>query len=266
MSGIGFVGAGNMAGAMVDGLIRAGTPASQLACIGGNDPTGPALAARTGIRLATSPSELCRGAGVLVVAVKPNHLPAVGLTYAGHSRGMLVVSILAGRTLASLASAFPEARAVVRVMPNTPGQIGAGVSAWCSDRPLSPEDATSVAGILGALGSVHEVPESLMDAVTAVGGSGPGFVFEFTAALRGAAVAAGFPAQLADTFARLVVSGSGRLLEKGDDPEDLRNRVTSPGGTTAAGLAVFREAKLRDTVRDAVLAATKRGGELARDA
>lgn len=266
MTGIAFVGAGNMAGAMVDGLIRAGTPASQLACIGGNDPTGPALAARTGIRLASAPAELCNGAGVLVVAVKPNHLPSVGESYAEPSRGMLVVSILAGRTLASLGKAFPNARAVVRVMPNTPGQVGAGISAWCSDRPLGPQDAKSVTDILGALGAVHEVPESLMDAVTAVGGSGPGFVFEFTAALREAAIAAGFPADLADSFARAVVAGSGRLLESGGDPEDLRNRVTSPGGTTAAGLAVLRDAKLRDAVRDAVLAATKRGGELARDA
>lgn len=265
MTGIAFLGAGNMAGSMVDGLLRAGTPPALLACLGGAGSTAPALAARTGIRLATGPGDLCRGAGVLVVAFKPKHLPGAGTAFAESSRGMLVVSILAGRTLASLAAAFPNARAIVRAMPNTPGRIGAGISAWCADRQLSSNDRALVARILGALGEVHEVPEALMDAVTAVGGSGPGFVFEFTAALRAAAVEAGFPAGLADAFARSVVSGSGRLLERGGDPDALRDQVTSPGGTTAAGLEVLRNAAFRKIIRDAVLAATRRGGELAHD-
>ena len=264
MSGIAFIGAGNMAGAMVDGLLRAGTPPADLACLSGADPTGAALAQRTGIRLATGPEDLCRGANVLVVAFKPNHLETVGGAYSGPTNGVLVISILAGRTIASLKTAFPEARAIVRAMPNTPGRIGAGISAWCSDRPLSAEDGANVAKILGSLGVVHAVPEELMDAVTAVGGSGPGFVFEFTAALREAAVASGFPASLADAFARAVVAGSGRLLEGGVDPETLRNQVTSPGGTTAAGLEVLQNGNLRAMVRDAVLAAKRRGAELAK--
>jgi pyrroline-5-carboxylate reductase len=265
MTGIAFLGAGNMAGSMVDGLLRAGTPPSSLACLGGGGSTAAALAARTGIRLATGPADLCRGAGVLVVAFKPKHLPAAGPEFADPTRGILVVSILAGRTLASLASAFPGARAIVRAMPNTPGRIGAGISAWCANRPLTDADSAIVAALLGALGQVHEVPESLMDAVTAVGGSGPGFVFEFTAALREAAVEAGFPAGLADAFARSVVAGSGRLLEGGADPDALRDQVTSPAGTTAAGLEVLRKSAFRSIVRDAVLAATRRGGELSRD-
>lgn len=265
MSRIAFLGAGNMAGSMVDGLIRAGVPAAHLACLGGNDPTGAKLASRTGIRLATGPADLCRDAGVLVVAFKPNHLAAAGPLFAEPSRGMLVVSILAGRTLASLASAFPNARAVVRVMPNTPAQIGAGISAWCADRPLGDGDRGSVEKILSALGSHHELPEEMMDAVTAVGGSGPGFVFEFTAALRDAAVAAGFSGDLADAFARSVVSGAGRLLEGGRDPDALRDQVTSPGGTTAAGLEAFRRADFRGTVREAVLAARRRSSELSRE-
>ncbi|HEY5550484.1 MAG TPA: pyrroline-5-carboxylate reductase [Opitutaceae bacterium] len=265
MTGIAFLGAGNMAGSMVDGLLRAGTPPASLACLGGAGSTATALVARTGIRLATGAGELCRGAGVLVVAFKPKHLPIAGPAFAEASRGILVVSILAGRTLASLAAAFPGARAIVRAMPNTPGRIGAGISAWCTDRPLTDHDRALVARILGALGEVHEVPEALMDAVTAVGGSGPGFVFEFTAALRAAAVEAGFPEGLADAFARSVVAGSGRLLEGGGDPDALRDQVTSPAGTTAAGLEVLRNAAFRRIIRDAVLAATRRGGELARD-
>jgi pyrroline-5-carboxylate reductase len=265
MTGIAFLGAGNMAGSMVDGILRASTPPSALACLGGAGLSAAALAARTGIRLAIGPADLCRGAGVLVVAFKPKHLPAAAPAFAEVSAGMLVVSILAGRTLASLAAAFPKARAIVRAMPNTPGRIGAGISAWCADRPLNSDDRAAVDRILGALGEVHEVPEALMDAVTAVGGSGPGFVFEFTAALRDAAIEVGFPVGLADAFSRSVVAGSGRLLEGGVDPDALRDQVTSPAGTTEAGLDVLRKAAFREVIRNAVLAATRRGGELARD-
>ena len=265
MTGIAFLGAGNMAGSMVDGLLRAGIPPPSLACLGGGGTSASALAGRTGIRLANGPDDLCRGAGVLVVAFKPKHLPAAGPAFAKATNGMLVVSILAGRTLASLAAAFPGARAIVRAMPNTPGRIGAGISAWCADKSLDAEDRAQIDRILGALGEVHEVPEALMDAVTAVGGSGPGFVFEFTAALRDAAIDVGFPAGLADAFARSVVAGSGRLLEGGADPDALRDQVTSPAGTTAAGLEVLRKAAFGEVIRNAVLAATRRGGELARD-
>ena len=266
MSLIGFLGAGNMAGSMIDGLLRAGEPASSMACLGGSGSSASSLVARTGIMHARDTNELCGGADVIVVAFKPKHLASLSHSIADASRGKLVLSILAGKTLASLKSVFPNARAIVRAMPNTPGRIGAGVSAWCSNSKLPEADSGRVAQLLGALGSFHEVPESLMDAVTAVGGSGPGFVFEFTAALREAAVAAGFPSELADIFARSVVNGSGKLLEDGTDPETLRNQVTSPRGTTAAGLDVFAKADLRGIVRDAVLAATRRGGELSRDA
>lgn len=265
MSGIAFLGAGNMAGAMVDGLLRAGDPPPTISCLGGDGASAAALATRTGIRLAGDARDLCRDADVLVVAFKPRHLAPVVPAFAETTRGMLVVSILAGKTLHSLASVFPHARAIVRAMPNTPGRIGVGISAWCSDTALSAADDAAVIRLLGALGAVHKVPESLMDAVTAVGGSGPGFVFEFTAALREAAVAAGFPSSLADAFSRSVVSGSGRLLDGGADPEALRDQVTSPAGTTAAGLEVFQKANFRKIVRDAVLAATQRGSELARD-
>lgn len=265
MTGIAFLGAGNMAGSMVDGLLRSGAPASTIACFGGNDDTAARLGARTGIRVAPDPVDLCRGAGVLVLAFKPQHLATVDAALAGAAGGLLVVSILAGRPLAAISRAFPHARSVVRVMPNTPGRVGAGISGWCSAAPLPADDRAVVGKILGALGAAHEVPESLMDAVTAVGGSGPGFVFEFAAALREAAIEAGFPPNLADAFSRAAVTGAARLLEEGGDPDALRDQVTSPSGTTAAGLEVFRKSAFRSMVRDAVLAATRRGGELSRD-
>jgi pyrroline-5-carboxylate reductase len=250
---------------MVDGLLRAGVPPLEIACLGGGGTTASTLATRTGVRVATGTEDLCRDSDVLVVAFKPKHLATLDPAFANATRGMLVVSILAGRTLQSLAAAFPAARAIVRAMPNTPGRIGAGISAWCTDRALSDGDRKLVTKLLGALGTVHEVQEDLMDAVTAVGGSGPGFVFEFTAALREAAESAGFTRELADAFARAVVSGSGRLLEEGGDPDALRNQVTSPGGTTAAGLDAFRAADFRGIIRDAVLAAKNRGAGLARE-
>jgi pyrroline-5-carboxylate reductase len=262
-----FLGSGNMAAAIVDGLLaRGGRSPAELACLGGSGTSATRLTARTGIRLARDTGDLLAGADLLVVAFKPQHLASADPRLADLTAGRLVVSLLAGKRLATLARTFPRARALVRAMPNTPGRIGAGITGWCSAAPLAPADRRDVENLLAPLGSTHEVPEELMDAVTAVGGSGPGFVFEFTAALRDAALAAGLPGALATDFARRVVAGAGRLLEAtDDDPETLRQQVTSPHGTTAAGLASLAAADFRGAVRGAVEAARARAEQLARD-
>lgn len=266
MPRISFLGSGNMASAIVAGVLSKNVaPVADLACLGGNDPTGAALSARTGIRLAKDVVDLCAAADTVVVAFKPQNLADADPRLAEATRGKLVISILAGKKLATLAKTFPHARGLVRAMPNTPGAIGAGITGWCSLAPLSESDRATVLGVLGALGVVHSFPEEMIDSVTALGGSGPGFVFEFAAALREAGVAAGFTRELAAEFATEVLLGSAKLLKQtGEDADILRDRVTSPNGTTYAGLQAMKSANFRDTIRATILAARDRSIELAK--
>jgi pyrroline-5-carboxylate reductase len=267
MPRISFLGSGNMASAIAAGVIaKKVAPVADLACLGGNDPTGAALSARTGIRLAKDVVDLCSGADAVVVAFKPQNLADADPRLAEATRGKLVISILAGKKLSSLSKKFPHARAIVRAMPNLPGSIGAGIVGWSSLAPLSESDSAIAFGVLGALGAVHSFPEEMLDSVTALGGSGPGFVFEFAAALREAGVAAGFTRELAAEFATEVLLGSAKLLKQsGEDADVLRDRVTSPKGTTYAGLEAMKSAKFRDIMRATILAARDRSRELSKD-
>ena len=266
MSKIAFLGAGNMASAIVDGLLGRQTAKSDLICYGGADNTAATLAARTGITAASSLEELTADFDTLVVAFKPQHLAAADPRFERWTTGKLVVSILAGKRLSSLGRAFPRARNVVRTMPNTPGQIGAGITAWCSRDPLADTDRAIVKGLLDALGQSVEVPENDLDAVTGLSGSGPAYVFEFAAALRDAGVAAGLTRPAAEKLAIETLLGSARLLaRKNIEPEILRDQVTSPNGTTFAGLQRLKAGNFRDLIRETVLAATARSRELSQD-
>jgi pyrroline-5-carboxylate reductase len=265
---VAFVGAGNMAAAMVAGLVGpAGRRPEAIACIGGRGDSARLLCERTGIRKLASPRDLPEGGAALVLAIKPQKLPELDPVWQDLAAGRLVVSVLAGTTLATLRRRFPRARALVRAMPNTPGRIAAGVTAVAWEKPPSPRDADAASAILGGLGLLLEVPESQMDAVTGLSGSGPAYVFEFIAALRQAGEAAGLPAATARVLADQTVYGAARLLlESSGDPDALRVQVTSPGGTTAAGLRVLGERDFRGVIRETVLAATQRARELAADA
>lgn len=267
MAKIVFLGAGNMASAFVDGLLdqRAAQP-KDLACYGGADATAATLATRTGIQNAASIDELLAGADTLVVAFKPQHLADADPRFAELTAGKLVISILAGKKLASLARVFSRARNLVRTMPNTPGQIGAGITAWCSREPLAETDRQMVERILGALGKSVAVAENEMDAITAVSGSGPAYVFEFAAALRDAAMAAGLQPDVAHQLTVQTLLGSAQLLAKKNvEPETLRNQVTSPNGTTYAGLQRMAARDFRGMIRETVAAAKARSEELSKD-
>ncbi len=259
-----FLGAGTMASAMVDGLLaKRSVAAGDMAAICGPDPTGAALAARTGIRLAGTIDELVSGADAVVVAFKPQNLASADPRLAEATSGRLVISILAGKRLARLAESFPKARNIVRCMPNTPGRIGAGITAWCPMRELAPADRAIVGTVLGALGRAVELPEAQLDAVTGLSGSGPAYVFEFAAALRDAGIAAGLAPDAADSLARETLLGAARLLERdAKSPEKLRDEVTSPNGTTFAGLQCLSAGDFRGLIRRAVLAAKARSEEL----
>ncbi len=174
MPKIAFLGAGRMASAMVDGLLGKNVCApADLACNDGGDGTAQSLSARTGIAAASKLEALVNAADTLVLACKPQQLTELDAGLAEFSHGRLVLSILAGKRLARLAEVFPRARNLVRAMPNTPGQIGAGITAWCAFRPLVPADRATVDAILGALGKTVELAEPQLDAVTGLSGSGP---------------------------------------------------------------------------------------------
>jgi pyrroline-5-carboxylate reductase len=269
MNKIAFIGAGRMASAIVGGLLNSGAARpAQLACIGGADDTARVLAAASGITATDDLAALLAGADVVVLACKPQQLTGLDARLAGLTSGKLVLSILAGKRLARLAQTFPGARNLVRAMPNTPGQIGAGITAWSSLQPLDAADIVTVNSILGSLGQVVAVNESQLDAVTGLSGSGPAYVFEFAAALRDAGEAAGLPRADAYRLAVETILGSAKLMaaQAQVEPEELRNQVTSPNGTTYAGLKRMEAHKFRETIRDTVLTATARSVELSRDA
>ncbi len=267
MSMIAFLGSGNMATAFAEGLLaKNAVTQSALRCFSASGKSAAALAEKTGILQTRSLVELLAGADTLVVAFKPQHLATADPALANLTDGKLVLSVLAGKKISSLQRIFPQARNIVRTMPNTPGQIGAGITGWCVTAPLSATDRATVETILGALGKAVEVSEAQMDAVTGVSGSGPAYVFEFAAALRDAGVAAGLAPETAQTLAVETLLGAARLLaRKNIEPETLRNQVTSPNGTTFAGLQRMAARDFRGVVREAVLAAKARSEELSKD-
>ena len=264
---IAFLGSGNMATAFAEGLLaKNAVTQSALRCFSASGKSAAALAEKTGILQTRSLVELLAGADTLVVAFKPQHLATADPALANLTAGKLVLSVLAGKKISSLQRVFPQARNIVRTMPNTPGQIGAGITGWCVTAPLSATDRATVETILGALGKAVEVSEAQMDAVTGVSGSGPAYVFEFAAALRDAGVAAGLAPETAQTLAVETLLGAARLLaRKNIEPETLRNQVTSPNGTTFAGLQRMAARDFRGLVREAVLAAKARSEELSKD-
>jgi len=266
MSKIAFLGAGRMASAMVDGLLAKGTAPASLICLGGSGKSAGALAARTGIAATADLAALLQETDTLVLSCKPQQLASLDPRLASLTAGKLVISVLAGKRLVSLAAKFPRARNIVRAMPNTPGQIGAGITGWSALAALSTADQEIVDNILGAMGKTVAVDEPQLDAVTAVSGSGPAYVFEFAAALREAGVSAGLSRETAYQLAVETILGAARLMAQSTaDAESLRNQVTSPNGTTYAGLMRMEARDFRGLIQETVAAAKARSEELSRD-
>jgi pyrroline-5-carboxylate reductase len=207
--------------------------------------------------------EAVRGRDVVVVAVKPRDVAQLVQPIANALTGdQLVVSLAAGVTTASYEAMLPESR-VVRAMPNTPAIVGEGVTGLAAGTRASVDDLETARTILGAVGSVRIMDESLLDAVTAVSGTGPAYVFLLAEALTDAAIREGLPRDIAESFVNQTVRGAGHLLTASEKtPSELRAQVTSPGGTTAAAVHVLEERGFRALIEDAVQAAARRAGEL----
>ncbi len=197
-----------------------------------------------------------------IVAVKPGDVADACRALAGAGVGR-VLSIVAGVTIASLEAALGARVPVVRAMPNTPALVGAGAAAIAAGSSASDADLDWAEGLLAAVGTVVRVPEHLLDAVTGLSGSGPAYVFLVAEALIEGGVLAGLPRDVAVALATQTLAGAGRMLvETGATPEELRAQVTSPGGTTAAGLRALEAAGVRSAFLEAVAAATARSKEL----
>jgi pyrroline-5-carboxylate reductase len=261
----GFIGSGQMAGALVGGLVRSGAvaPASVLA----SDPVAAArdaLVRTIGIAVTDSNRDVARGSEVLVLAVKPQAMADVLAELRPEVEPRhLVISIAAGVSLAVLRAGLGPACRLIRVMPNTPALVGAAASAYCLDARATDDDEQLVRGCLESVGRAVRVEEPLLDAVTGLSGSGPAFVFLVIEALSDGGVRAGLPRGVATTLAAQTVLGAARLvLETGQHPGVLKDQVASPGGTTIAGLHALETGGLRGTLMNAVLAAARRSAEL----
>ena len=266
---IGFIGGGNMARAIVGGLLRAGhAPAAIAVAEPGAEPRNAIAALNPQVRISTTNPSVAATSDVLVLAVKPQVMPAVLAELAAVKRpaGQLVISVAAGITLASLARGLKAAVPAVRVMPNQPALIGEGMSVLVASPPVSAAQKAQALYIAEAAGRALWIgDESLMDAVTAVSGSGPAYFYLLMEIMEDSAVQLGLPREIARTLVRQTALGAARAAGMADgDLAAMRASVTSPGGTTAAALAVLDQAGIRDIVTHALTAARDRGAELGR--
>ena len=261
----GFIGAGKMASAMIRGMIRNGRPARSIAASDAQAAARASLMSETGILSFPSNVEVVANCDVIILAVKPQVMGAVMAELRpALTERHLVVSIAAGVSLATLARGLGNHRRLIRVMPNTPALVGEGAAGYCLGPGTVAGDEATVRGCLEAVGKAFCVPESLLDAVTGVSGSGPAFVALMIEALADGGVRVGLPRDLAQTLAAQTMLGTAKLvLETGMHPGVLKDQVASPAGTTIAGLQTLERAGVRGALIDAVAAAYNRSVELA---
>jgi pyrroline-5-carboxylate reductase len=264
---IGMIGGGNMARALVRGLLHAGHPAQRISIAEPDAAQRELVAALDpGLVIDANNTPVAQGAAVLVLAVKPQILPEVAVALAGQRRpaGQLVMSVAAGITLRSLGGWLGTNTPLVRVMPNQPATIGAGVSALAASATVDASGRQAAGYIASTTGRAVWLPdEALMDAVTAVSGSGPAYFYLLMEHMERAAIDLGLPADLAAALTRETALGAARVVvETNSEPGALRAAVTSPGGTTAAALRVFEQADLAGIVQQALTAARDRSAEL----
>jgi len=260
-----LVGAGKMGSAMLDGWLARGLDPKKIIVIEPEPVKAVKALARRGVKL--NPKDKVGVASAIVIAVKPQSAPEALPPLARYiDKATLVLSIMAGRTIGFLEKSLPTGTAIVRAMPNTPAAIGRGISVAVANAKISKRQRKQASDLLAAIGKVEWVlDEALMDAVTALSGSGPAYIFLLAECMARAGVAAGLPPDLATRLARETVAGSAELLHRSDiDAATLRQNVTSPGGTTAAALEVLMgPGGFDQLLTQAIDAATRRSRDLA---
>jgi len=260
-----LVGAGKMGSAMLDGWLARGLDPKKIIVIEPEPVKAVKALVRRGLKL--NPKDKVGVASAIVIAVKPQSaLEALPPLARYIDKATLVLSIMAGRTIGFLEKSLPGGTAIVRAMPNTPAAIGRGISVAVANAKISKRQRKQASDLLAAIGKVEWVPdEALMDAVTALSGSGPAYIFLLAECMARAGVTAGLPPELATRLARETVAGSAELLHRSAlDAATLRQNVTSPGGTTAAALEVLMgPGGFDQLLTQAIAAATQRSRDLA---
>jgi pyrroline-5-carboxylate reductase len=259
---IGFIGGGNMAEALIKGMVQAGM--KDIIVSEPREDRRAYLEKTYSVKTTSDNKEIVKQSAIVILAVKPQNIDDVTSEVAPFVTGeKLVVSIAAGITLPYLTSRLATSK-IVRVMPNTPALVQEGMSVLSMCECIHDKEMAIVRGIFMSVGKVLVLPEKYMDAVTAVSGSGPAFVALFAEAMIAAGTKMGLTEDTASELAVQTVIGTAKLLETGMPPDKLREMVTSPGGTTAAGLKVFEEKGLKEMVSSVIEAAAKRSKELGR--
>ena len=262
---IGMIGTGNMGNALIDGLIQSGAARPEnIICSDASKQQLATVKEKHKVVTTTDNIEVVKSSDIIIYAIKPQIMASVLKETADYlDMSKLIISIAAGVTVRQLEQGLGENRRTIRVMPNTPALVLAGASAMSGNAHASRKDMELCEKIFSAVGTCAEVPENLLDAVTGLSGSGPGYVFTFLEAMIDGGVLAGIPRPLAEQLALQTLYGSAKLaLASGESAAALKGKVTSPGGTTITGLQVLEQAGLRGTVMAAVKAATDRSREL----
>ncbi|MSQ97726.1 MAG: pyrroline-5-carboxylate reductase [Xanthomonadales bacterium] len=268
---IAFIGGGNMATALISGLSKKVEQGLTIRVAEPSEEARARLQSSFDVFVSSSAASVAQGADVIVLAVKPQVLPAVLSELSGTIEpGQLVLSIAAGATIAAISQQLGPRQVIIRSMPNTPALVGEGISVLCAGEHCRPHHRDQAERILHAAGEVLWVDdETLMDAVTAVSGSGPAYFFLLTEALAEAGVRLGLKEDVAHKLAECTCIGAGAMLKQSTSGQsttvgaaELRQRVTSPGGTTQAALNAFADGKFKELVYAAAAAAERRGNEL----
>jgi pyrroline-5-carboxylate reductase len=261
---IAVVGAGVMGEAFIAALIRSGVPSSSIAAVVRRSERGDELVTKYSISVKTL-EEALRTSDVVLLGIKPQGLADLMPEIAPHLRpDALVISLLAGKTIAGISAGLNNHSSIARVMPNTPTLIGKGMAGYSLSAGVTDAQKQFVQSLLAATGKAIEIPEDLQNALTGTSGSGPAYFFRFVEAMVDGAVAMGLSHEDATTLTIQTIVGAAALLdESGDTPTRLREKVTSLKGATAEALAVFDEAGISKIVADAMAASARRAGELA---
>ncbi len=262
---IAFLGSGNMAEALLKGLLRAHVAeASEIVCADRDEARGPVLTQRYGVRFTHSNRQAADQADIVVLSVKPQVMNKLLDEVAPVlDQKKVVISIAAGVPIAAIERKVGHGVRIVRTMPNTPALVGAGATALTAGEHATEEDLRQARALFDAIGRTVIVDEPQLDAVTGLSGSGPAYIFLVIEALSDAGVKVGLARATAQDLAAQTVLGSAKLLlETGEHPGRLKDQVTSPGGTAIAGLHTLEAGGLRTTLMNAVEAATRRSKEL----
>jgi pyrroline-5-carboxylate reductase len=261
---IGFIGGGNMAGALISGLVNTLKDSQQIYVVDLNEENLTRLATQFGVRTSTQIDTGLSQMDVVIFAVKPQNMQAVVTQFSPHLNSQLLLSVAAGIRAGDMARWLGDYRKIVRAMPNTPAMIGQGMSGLFAMDAVSDADKVTAQNILQAVGeTVWVEQEQLIDAVTAVSGSGPAYVFYFIEAMQEAAEQLGLSAEQAKQMALATFNGAAQLAKQSDESiQTLRERVTSKGGTTYAALCSMEDSQVKAAIAKAIQAAATRGKEL----